>query len=409
MIARFIVFTKKFDKNLWVLSAGWFVSALGFALSIPFIAIYFNARLGLTITEVGVFFGVMAIVRAIFQGIGGELSDRIDRRSILIFAQAARSVSLLMIAISIGLDWGFWAVAGFLVVSSIFGAVFQPIANAMVSDILPEHLRLDGYAITRSAMNLGWAVGPALGGLMASKSYAALFIAASIVTLIASLLFLFFLKPVPYERAKDKFKFKDIIALKNDRTFLTHSVLTFILFIVVAQLIAPFSVYAVQIVGLSELELGYLFAANGLLVGFCQLPVTRLLSGIKMTTQLAIGAVLYAIGYTLVGAVNGFWFLMMALVVVTLGELAISPPSITLASRLAPKGKMGRYMGVYGFMMASGWSFGPLYGGIILDKLAFNSPLLAWAAISSLAIVAAVGYLMFQRKISDDINRPRIS
>ena len=409
MIARFFNFTKKFDKNLWVLSAGWFVSALGFALSIPFISIYFNARLGLSITEVGIFFGVMAIVRAIFQGIGGEISDRIDRRSILIFAQGARSVALLMIAIAIGFDWGFWAVAGFLVVSSIFGAVFQPIANAMVSDILPENLRLDGYAITRSALNLGWAVGPALGGLMAAKSYASLFVAASIVTLTASLLFLFFLKPVPYERANDKFKFKDVIAVKNDPNFLTHSVLTFILFLVVAQLIAPFSVYTVQIVGLSELQLGYLFAANGLLVGLCQLPVTRLLSGIKMTTQLSIGAILYAIGYTLVGAMHGFWFLMIALVVVTMGELAISPPSITLTSRLAPKGKMGRYMGIYGFMMASGWSFGPLYGGIILDNLAFDSPLLAWAAISSMAVVAAVGYLMFQRKISDDINRPRIT
>ncbi len=409
MIARFFNFTKKFDKNLWVLSAGWFVSALGFALSIPFISIYFNARLGLSITEVGIFFGVMAIVRAIFQGIGGEISDRIDRRSILIFAQGARSVALLMIAISIGFDWGFWAVAGFLVVSSIFGAVFQPIANAMVSDILPEHLRLDGYAITRSALNLGWAVGPALGGLMAAKSYASLFIAASIVTLTASLLFLFFLKSVPYERASDKFKFKDIISIKDDPNFLMHSALTFILFLVVAQLIAPFSVYAVQIVGLSELQLGYLFAANGLLVGLCQLPVTRLLSGIRMTTQLFIGAILYAIGYTLVGAVHGFWFLMIALVVVTMGELAISPPSITLTSRLAPKGKTGRYMGIYGFMMASGWSFGPLYGGIILDNLAFNSPLLAWAAISSMAVVAAVGYLMFQRKISDDINRPRIT
>ena len=409
MRARFFNFTKKFDKNLWILSAGWFVSALGFALSIPFIAIYFNARLGLSITEVGIFFGAMAIVRAVFQGIGGELSDRIDRRSILIFAQGARSVSLLMIAISIGFDWGFWAVAGFLVVSSIFGAVFQPIANAMVSDILPEHLRLDGYAITRSALNLGWAVGPALGGLMAAKSYASLFVAASIVTLIASLLFMFFLKPLSYERAKDKFKFKDIIAIKDDPNLLTHSALTFILFLVVAQLIAPFSIYAVQIVGLSELELGYLYAANGLLVGLCQLPVTRLLSGIKMTTQIVIGAVLYGVGYTLVGAVNGFWFLMMALVVVTLGELAISPPSITLTSRLAPKGKMGRYMGIYGFMMASGWSFGPLYGGIILDNLAFDSPLLAWAVISSMAVVAAAGYLMFQRNISDDINRPRIT
>ena len=408
MISRFFEFTRKFEKNLWVLSAGWFVSSLGFALSIPFISIYFNAKLGLSITEVGIFFGVMAIVRAVFQGVAGEISDRIERRRLLIYAQAIRSIALLMIAISIYLDWGFWAVSAYLVMSSIFGAVFQPVANAMVSDILPEKLRLDGYAITRSAGNLGWAVGPALGGLMAAKSYAILFVTAAIVTLIAALLFLFFLKPVSYERAKDKFRFKDIIAVKDDPNFLTHSVLTFILYLVVAQLIAPFSVYAVQIVGFSELQLGYLFAANGLLVGLCQLPVTRLLSGVRLTSQLVIGAVLYAIGYTLVGAMTGFWFFMIAMVVVTMGELAMSPPSLTLASRLAPKGRMGRYMGIYGFVMASGWSFGPLYGGVILDNLAYNSPLLAWAAISSMAVVAAVGYLMFQRKISDKINRPKI-
>ncbi len=137
MVKRAIFFIKQFDVNLWVLALGWFVGAMGFAVAIPFISIYFSREIGFSLFEIGIFFGVLAIIRSTSQLIGGEFSDRVQRRYLLVHTQIIRGVSFAGIALAIFYDLGFWWIAFFLVVNSIFGAVFHPAANALVSDILP--------------------------------------------------------------------------------------------------------------------------------------------------------------------------------------------------------------------------------------------------------------------------------
>lgn len=398
-----LAYIRQFDRNLWILSLGWLVSALGFAAAIPFIGIYFHAEFGMSITEIGLFFGIMAVIRSVFQALGGEVSDRIERRWMLIMAQLCRAVVFAVLAAAIQWHWGFWWCAICLVVNSIFGAVFQPVANAMVSDILPKEKRLDGYAITRTAGNLGWAAGPAIGGFLATSSYAPLFLIAAVVTLLSALIFLVFLKVTRSDRQTDRFKLSDIIAIKDDPLLAKHTILIFLLYLVVAQLILPFSVYAVEMIDISMTQLGYLYSLNGLLVVLLQIPITRLLSRFTLTAQLAYGAFLYAVGYSMVGILVGFEYFVLAITIVTIGEMFMSPPSLTLTSRLAPPGRMGRYMGIYGFFVAAGWSFGPLYGGVILDHFG-GTPAVAWLVISSLAVFSGVGYLLFQRRLPAEFN-----
>ncbi|UCE23589.1 MAG: MFS transporter [Candidatus Zixiibacteriota bacterium] len=403
MFAKPVGFVKQFEKNLWILSAGWFVSALGFAVSIPFIAIYFHANLGLSMSEIGLFFGAMAAVRSVFQAIGGEVSDRIERNTLLIYSQIFRAGAFLVLSVSIYKEWGFWPIAIALLVNSVFGAIFQPVANAMVSDILPVEKRLDGYAITRSAGNLGWAVGPAIGGFFAHYSYGLLFLISSGITLVSGLVFLFFLRPPRGTVIQERFKLSDLLAIRDDPYLVRHSILIFALYLVVAQLIAPFSVYAVEMVRITEHQLGLLYALNGLMVVLLQIPVTRMLSRYRLTTQLAMGAFVYAVGYGMVGVLAGFSYFVLAIFVVTMGEMFMSPPSLALTSRLAPEGRMGRYMGIFGFFVASGWSFGPLYGGVILDYFGSNAAI-AWALISSLAILSGIGYMLFTRILPKQFN-----
>ena len=404
MVKKTHVFLKQFDLSLWVLALGWFVGAMGFAVAIPFISIYFSREIGLSLFQIGLFFGGLAIIRSTFQLIGGEYSDRVQRRYLLIYTQIIRGFAFLGMAISILNDLGFFWVAFFLILNSVFGAIFHPAANAMVSDILPKEKRLDGYAITRSAGNLGWAVGPAIGGYMAAYSYGYLFVVAAFITTISGVVFALFLKTPNIVTITDKFTFRDLIAIKDDKNLAIHSCLIFILYLVVAQLIATFSVYAVEIVGLSEHQLGIIYTINGLMVATAQLPITHLLHKKSFTFQLSIGAFIYAIGYGLIGMISAFKYFIVAIVIVTIGEMFMSPPSLALTSQLAPEGRMGRYMGIFSFFVSSGWSFGPMYGGFLLEHFS-EQPIIAWIIISSLGIVAGAGYILFAKRLPAYLNK----
>jgi MFS family permease len=396
MLDRARRFFRSFETSFWILVVGWFVAALGFASSIPFISIYFHGELGLSTSEIGLFFGAMAIVRSVFQAIGGEMSDRVERRWMLVHSQTFRALSFLFLGLAIAFHWGFWIIAALFTINSIFGSIFMPAVNALVADMLPAQKRLDGYAVARSASNLGWAVGPAIGGFLAKESYASLFYSSAVLMLGSAMIFRYFLHLPKLVAPTDKFKVADLLAVKDDRNLAWHAGLTLILYLVVAQLIAPFSVYSVEMVGISEARLGILFTLNGLMVVLFQIVVTRLLRRFRFTTQLAWGSFLYFIGYGMVGMFVGFDYFVMAICVVSLGEVVMSPPGLTLTSHLAPKGRVGRYMGVRGFFETAGWSLGPLYGGIFLDKFA-QQPAVAWLLISSLALVAGVGYLIYGR------------
>ncbi|MFQ5500104.1 MAG: MDR family MFS transporter [Candidatus Zixiibacteriota bacterium] len=404
MIGRIVTYVRQFDNALWILSFGWVISAIGFSASIPFIAIFFHAEYGLSASQIGMVFGVLAIARSIFQAVGGEISDRVERRKLLVIAQGVRAIAFAALVAAVAFDLGFWAVSACLLLQSVFGSVFMPAAYAMVTDILPKERHMDGYAITRSAGNLGWAVGPAIGGfLLHAHSYAALFIVSAIMTALASAVFGLFLHVKQSDKAEDRFHIRDLVAVKKDSHLAAHSTLSFLLYLVVAQLIMTFSLYSVEMVGISQGQLGILYTLNGLMVALLQIPVTRMLRRLRMTTQLAVGALLYAIGYSLIGFFPIFGWFAVAFIVITLGEVAMSPPSLSLTARLAPKGRMGRYMGVYGFFVASGWSLGPLYGGLVLEQFSRNYEI-AWMLISSLALVSMAGYFMMARRLPAELN-----
>ncbi len=404
MSDRSQTFLGSFDRNLWILCIGWFVGTMGFAASIPFLSIYFHDRLGMSITEIGVFFGGMALVRSVCQAAGGELSDRMSRTHLLIHSQIIRSVSFALIALAIAGDWGFWWIAVFVTLNSVSGAIFMPTINALVADILPESKRLDGYAITRAAGNLGWAAGPAIGGFLAHSSYSILFHISAAITLVSGLIFWLFFSAPEQSKTRESFRFSDLLAVRKDHNLARHCILIMFLYLVVAQLIAPFSVYTVDMVGISEMQLGWLFAINGVLVAALQIPLTRVLARYRFTSQLAAGSIMYFLGYGVLGLTSSFAAFVAIIAFITVGEVIMSPPSLTLTSKLAPEGRMGRYMGVYGFFVTAGWSLGPLYGGFFLDHYG-DRPEVAWLFISSLALLAGLGYVWFGKVLPDRYNR----
>lgn len=403
MLDRLRRYVNKFDSRLWVLVFGWFVAAIGFSASMPFLSIYFREKLGLSTSEIGLFFGGIAVFRVISQAVGGEMSDRIGRHALIVHSQTLRAASFIVIGAAIAYAWGFWAVAVLFALNSIFGSLYMPAVNAMVADILPPEKRLDGYAIAHTASNLGWAAGPAIGGLIAHESYAVLFYFSGLFAFVSAAIFRFRLKTPAVTPNAERFKLADLLAVKEDKHLAAHAGFTLLLYLVVAQLVVTLSLYTVTIVGISEAQLGKLYSLNGLLVVCLQIPMTRMLQNVRLTSQLAAGSLLYFIGYSMFGYLVGYHYFMLAVAIVTVGEVMISPPGMTLTSRLAPPGKLGRYMGIRGFCETAGWSLGPLWGGYLLDSFGGNS-VMAWFMIASLAVIACGGFWLLGRRLPRQVN-----
>jgi len=391
------------DNRVFIMSLGWMVSSAGFAMVIPFLSIYFHEHMGLSMSAIGLFFGFTAVLRAVPQPVAGWLSDRVGRVPIMGVSQILRSLTFAGVGYAIMSGSGFPLIALFISFNYIFGAVLDPAAKAMIADVVSRDQRVAAYGLLRIGGNLGWALGPALGGFVSDKSFSTLFYIAGAMTAISGVYFLVTLKDVPNRngtRPMAGFRWRDIIDVRQDPLLLRHCLIAFVLFLVVAQLIATLSVYTTETVGISRSQLGILYAINGFMVVFLQLPISSLLRRVSLTGQLASGALVYAIGYFLVGLAAGFPFLVFCMVVITIGEMMISPPSLALVANLSSPEAYGRYMGIFGFFYTSGWSLGPTLGGLLLDVFA-SRPLMIWTGISLLAMVAGLLYIRFSRRLSE--------
>jgi MFS family permease len=397
---------KNYDHRLWNLALGWFTSSLGFALVIPFIAIYFHGQ-GMTLTQIGLFFGITAVIRATVQAYGGELSDQVGRYRLMIVAQLCRAVVFVFLAAAVHYSWGLIAVGALIIINFIFGALFQPAANSTVADLVGNNRRTEAFAIVRAAGNLGWAVGPAIGGYMAASSLALLLLLSGIITAMSGFIILFFLKGIVFNRRADaNGSFRQMFIIKGNETMFHHAGLLFILYLVVAHLMAPLSLYSVDFRGLAESQLGHLYMLNGLIVVFLQLPMARLMRPFRLTSQMAAGAFVYAVGYFLVGLSAEYAMFIVSMIIITSGELLISPPALAITANLAPPDKVGRYMGIYGFAVTAGWSLGPLVGTLLLD-LFKPEFVFSWGTIAVLAVVAGMGFIRLHRHIAPEVNTYR--
>jgi len=292
-----------------------------------------------------------------------------------------------------------------LILNAMFGAIFQPAAQAAVADVVSPDRRTEAYALIRIAGNLGWAIGPAIGGFWAAQSYPMLFIISGCLTLASGLVIAKYLKGLPHiSQNNNRFKIAEMLSYKGNELIFRLAGIIFILYLVFAQLIAPFSLYSVELIGISEAQLGILFMLNGLMVALFQLPTTRLLRRFRLTTQLTFGAVIYASGYFMVGLSTTFALFVVTMTIITIGENCISPPALSLTANLAPEGRIGRYMGIYGFAVTFGWSLGPLIGATLLD---WTKPhyVYAWGIISLLAVISAVGFKLISYQVPDKANR----
>ena len=387
----------RFGRELWLVTATQFFIAIGFSICIPFLSLHLYEDRGLSMTMVGTIILAAGLCSAVSQVLGGALSDRFGRRPILLIGALVSVFSFSGLAALIGISAPVWAIAAVYIASRSILTTTRPVISAMVADFTPKEKLMEAYGILRIGANMGWAAGPAIGGYLAAfLPYGWLFGIAPLACGIVFLIIYFFIRESSHGMSKGV-GLRSMLTIANDRPFLIFVVINILLFIVMGQMVSTLSIFTVKMLDFSYAQFGLLLTLNGLIVIFFQYPMTLALRRLAKFRALILGSLLYMFGYLSLGWITQFGWALVAMAVITGGEIIHAPVSLSVVGELSPEDKRGRYMGFFGLSQTIGIAVGPLLGGVLIDAFPFN-PELIWAPVALIAFIAAVGYYWWGRR-----------
>jgi MFS family permease len=268
-------------------------------------------------------------------------------------------------------------------------------SDAMMADMIPAENRTSAYSVLRIVNNAGIAIGPAIGGLLISRSYTLAFQAASIGMISYSLILLFSVRETLNKKFRPIQKERSARSALGgyDRVLKDGGFIGFVL-ITALGMIAPLmmwtllAVYTKDNYGLPEYLYSWLPITNALMCVFVQYFVTLFTRRHPTQQMIALGMFIYAIGVGSVAVMTSFWGFWLSMVIITFGELTLVPTASTYVANLAPEDLRGRYMTVYWLTWGLARAFAPIIGGFLNDRF---FPQAIWVGGLLLGLTSALG------------------
>jgi MFS family permease len=286
--------------------------------------------------------------------------------------------------------------------------VAGPAWQAMIADILPENKRTEGFGVLRVVGNMTWIVGPTIGGIIATRSFLALFILDAIASLITAVI-IFRLIPETKPEAEEGKQEETLLqtiggygTVLADRAFLGYILASMAMTVVYIQMYNSLSVYLRDVHGVSPQGYGFVLTTSAITVILFQFWVSRRVKNYPPMLMMALGAAFYMVGFSMYGFVTGYILFLAAMVVITIGEMIALPTSQALAVSFAPQDMRGRYMAVFGLSWAVPAIIGPTAAGILIDN--FN-PNWVWYIGGLLCAISVVSFIALYRATRERFNQ----
>ena len=392
----------EFPRLFWIVVGTRFVDAFGSTLLFPFFALYITQKFGVGMTQAGVLLGMSSLFGLIGSMAGGALADKFGRRQLILFGLVFSAISSL----SLGLANDIRMLYPLIIVVGLLSHVAGPAYEAMLVDILPEAKRQEGYAILRVVFNFAWIFGTALGGLIAARSFFALFMIDSIIScIVAALIFRLLPETMPQvkegKRKDEETLWRTVLGYRvvlKDLAFVAFTFAGMLALIVYQQQYSTLAVYMRDVHGIDSQGFGAILSITGLEVVIFQFWISRTIRRRPAFLMMALSTFIFAIGFFMYGMVSSFMLFIVAAVIVCLGEMLFFPTSSALAANFAPEDMRGRYMAVSGLVWSIPATVGPAAAGIIMDNY---NPNLVWYIGGVICIISGIGYYALHLKLGN--------
>jgi len=390
----------RFPRQHWYLMTGMFINSTGMGMIWPFFTIYLRQRLGMPLTTITLLLTLDSLMSVASSFLSGPVSDRFGRKGVMVLSLGMMGVVYIFMSQTTAV-WGF---AVLMALRGLFMPLYRIGADAMVADIIPERDRADAYSLLRTVNNAGVAIGPSIGGFVAAASYTVAFsIAAGCLIFFSLFVLLMMRETLPAENrrpagaAPQDLGYSHIL---HNRPFLAFVGAFTMIGMGSSLVFVLLGVYAKENYGIVESQIGFIMAANALMVVFFQYVITGIFKRFNSFITLAAGAAFYMVGIGSIALGSRMEHFILSMIILTIGELITVPTATSLTASLAPPDMRGRYMSFYWLGWSISHGLGPVVGGLMNDAVSPASIWLTGAAWNAAAVLIFLFLFRRQRRSS---------
>ncbi|MBL0355455.1 MAG: MFS transporter [Chitinophagaceae bacterium] len=381
------------SPSTWWLSLVMLVNRSG-TMVVPFMTMYMTQYI-----HVGI--GKAAFVMSLFGAgsiagslLGGKITDKLGYYYVQLFTLLGGGVMFLVM----GQMKSYNAICITSFFLSMVNEAFRPANSVAIAHYSKAENRTRSYSLNRLAVNLGWAIGGALGGFIAGHNYQLLFWVDGFTNIAAAILLYNVLAPSKNAATQQKAetKTRTVKSVYSDYVYLFFVALQVLFAICFFQMFTILPVYYKTQLHLSESLIGLIMAFNGLLIALVEMVIVFRLEGRRPHLHyIAIGVLLVGLSYAMLnvdffsGAVVAF----LSMLVVTFGEMLSMPFMNSYWIARTENNNRGQYAGLFTVAWSMAQIVGPLAGGQIAEHLGYN---ILWWLICAACLLLSIIYLLLQ-------------
>ncbi|WP_121354389.1 MDR family MFS transporter [Flavisolibacter nicotianae] len=381
-------------RPAWWLALVMFVNRSG-TMVIPFLTVYLTHE-GYSLREAGYVMGAFGLGSIVGGYLGGRLTDRFGSFYIQFFSLFINGIFFIVL----GQMHSLWQYALCIFLLSSLGEAFRPANAAAIAAYSNDSNRIRCYSLNRLAINLGWSIGPAVGGVLASISYSYLFWADGLTCMAASFLLFAGLSPSKQpkpEKAKSR-KNESTTTAYKDKPFLQGMFYLFLVGLVFFQLFSVLPAYYKTELNLNEATIGWILAMNGLLIAAIEMVLVYKLENRRSSLlYIMTGSLLMGAAFLALGAGKTTTIAVASMIIVTFGEMFLFPFLNNFWVKRSTESNRGQYAALYTMSFAAATVLAPTLATQLAAWLGFS---ILWVVDFFLCTFAAVGFYFLKRSLA---------
>ena len=395
---RYIDNFRGFSREIWILAIITFINRAG-TMVLPFLSKYLKEDLHFTYGEVGWIMVSFGLGSMLGSWLGGKLSDKIGFYKVMVFSLLSSGLLFFVIQFItsfLGLCIGMFSIM-------VLADMFRPAMFVSLGAYAKPENRTRALTLVRLAVNLGFAAGPALGGLIImSIGYQGLFWVDGATCIISILIFAFLVKEKKKVTPLNLHpKELETASVFKDKIFWVFLFVSFVTAMIFFQLFTALPLYHHVRFGLTEFQTGLLMTLNGLLIFSLEMPFVSYFERNKVHKLKIIlwGALLMTISFysLLINVWAGI--LVISMILVSIGEMLVFPFSNSFAMSRAPSGHEGRYMAFYTMSFSLAHIVSSKMGMEVIAHFGYQTN---WLVMGSFGLLATICCIWLQRLLETE-------